>query len=64
MVTLRPPFRANDMNGLYKRVLKGVYPPIDHKYSADIKTVISRMLQTDARERPSCAQILDLNIIK
>ena len=64
MVTLKPPFRANDMNGLYKRVLKGVYPPIDHKYSADIKTVISRMLQTDARERPSCAQILELNIIK
>ena len=23
MVTLKPPFRANDMNGLYKRVLKG-----------------------------------------
>ena len=28
MVTLKPPFRANDMNGLYKRVLKGQYPPI------------------------------------
>jgi NIMA (never in mitosis gene a)-related kinase len=23
MITLKPPFRANDMNGLYKRVLKG-----------------------------------------
>ena len=23
--TLKPPFRANDMNGLYKKVLKGVY---------------------------------------
>ena len=23
MCTLKPPFRANDMNGLYKRVLKG-----------------------------------------
>jgi NIMA (never in mitosis gene a)-related kinase len=44
MVTLKPPFRANDMNGLYKRVLKGAYPPIDNKYSSDIKTVISRML--------------------
>jgi NIMA (never in mitosis gene a)-related kinase len=28
MVTLKPPFRANDMNGLYKRVLKGIYPKI------------------------------------
>ena len=23
MITLRPPFQANDMNGLYKRVIKG-----------------------------------------
>lgn len=33
MVTLKPPFRANDMNGLYKRVLKGAYPPIENKYT-------------------------------
>lgn len=52
------------MNGLYKRVLKGAYPPIDHRYSSDIKTVIARLLQTDSKERPSCAQILDLDIVK
>jgi NIMA (never in mitosis gene a)-related kinase len=28
MITLKPPFRAEDMHGLYKRVLKGVYPKI------------------------------------
>lgn len=33
MATLKPPFRASDMNGLYKRVLKGQYPPIDKKFS-------------------------------
>jgi NIMA (never in mitosis gene a)-related kinase len=33
MTTLKPPFRANDMNGLYKRVLKGVYPKISSTYS-------------------------------
>ena len=26
IVTLNPPFRANDMDGLYKKVLKGKYP--------------------------------------
>ena len=36
MVTLKPPFRANDMNGLYKRVLKGNYPPISDKYSEQL----------------------------
>jgi NIMA (never in mitosis gene a)-related kinase 1/4/5 len=25
MVTLKPPFRAEDMDGLYKKVIKGVY---------------------------------------
>lgn len=33
MTTLKPPFRANDMNGLYKRVLKGSYPKIPATYS-------------------------------
>ena len=32
-VTLRPPFRADDMAGLYKKVLKGVYPKIPTHYS-------------------------------
>jgi NIMA (never in mitosis gene a)-related kinase len=36
MTTLKPPFRANDMNGLYKRVLKGVYPKIPGNYSSDL----------------------------
>jgi len=29
MITLNPPFRAKTMEGLYKKVLKGDYPPID-----------------------------------
>jgi len=37
MVTLKPPFRANDMNGLYKSVLKGSYPPVDKHYSTSLK---------------------------
>lgn len=48
MCTLKPPFRANDMNGLYKRVLKGVYPPIDRSYSTDLVKVLQSMLRVDA----------------
>ena len=44
MVTLKPPFRANDMNGLYKRVLKGQYPPIHNDYSTCMHNVIAKML--------------------
>lgn len=33
MITLKPPFRADDMQGLYKRVLKGAYSKIPSSYS-------------------------------
>jgi NIMA (never in mitosis gene a)-related kinase len=29
MCALNPPFRAQDMNGLYQKIMKGIYPPID-----------------------------------
>lgn len=28
MITLKPPFRADDMQGLYKKVIKGHYPKL------------------------------------
>jgi len=28
MTTLKPPFRADDMDGLYKKIIKGVYSKI------------------------------------
>lgn len=64
MVTLKPPFRANDMNGLYKRVLKGVYPAIANSFSAEMAIIISRMLQVDPKTRPSCQQILEMEIVR
>ena len=45
MTTLKPPFRAQDMNGLYKRVLKGAYPKIPNSFSADLNTMIKTLLQ-------------------
>ena len=55
MCALKPPFRANDMNGLYKRVLKGAYPPIDRSYSSDLASVLQAMLRVDPNLRPSCS---------
>ena len=36
MATLRPPFRAEDMDGLYKKVIKGVYPKLPSHFSVDL----------------------------
>jgi len=64
MCTLKPPFRANDMNGLYKRVLKGHYPPIDRKYSNELANVLKCMLRVEPTGRPSCDEILNLDSVK
>jgi len=48
MITMKPPFRADDMQGLYKRVLKGVYSKIPTHYSQDLNNVVSNLLSTKA----------------
>jgi NIMA (never in mitosis gene a)-related kinase len=64
MITLKPPFRANDMNGLYKRVLKGIYPSIPNTYSSELATMVKTLLQVQPAMRPSCDQILNMDIVK
>ena len=64
MTTLKPPFRANDMNGLYKRVLKGIYPKIPQTFSSDLGTMIKTLLQVQSAQRPTCDEILNMDIVK
>ena len=64
MVTLHPPFRAQDMEGLYKKVIKGVYPRVSDNYSNDLSELIKMLLKVNAGERPSCNQILKCPIVK
>jgi NIMA (never in mitosis gene a)-related kinase len=54
MTTLKPPFRAQNMNGLYKSVLKGAYEPIKSHYSKALQTIIHNLLQVDPAKRPTC----------
>ena len=53
MITLKPPFRAEDMEGLYKKVIKGVYNKIPSQYSIELSNVIRAMLQVNPALRPS-----------
>ena len=58
MITLRPPFRAQDMEGLYKKVCKGIYNKIPERFSDDLFQVVQFLLQVNSNSRPSCEQIL------
>jgi NIMA (never in mitosis gene a)-related kinase len=39
-VSLKPPFRADDMAGLYKKVVKGIYPKIPAHFSQELNHTI------------------------
>ncbi|CAD8099978.1 unnamed protein product [Paramecium primaurelia] len=62
MCNLHPPFQALDMEGLYKKIQKGLYPPING-YSNQLVQLIGQMLRLNASARPSCDQILNSNLM-
>lgn len=56
MITLQPPFQAEDMEGLFKKVTRGEYDKIPLLYSSDLSDLIRLLLQTDPFKRPSCCK--------
>jgi NIMA (never in mitosis gene a)-related kinase len=58
MCTLKPPFRAEDMDGLYKKVIKGQYSKIGNGYSDALSNVIKSMLQVNPSNRPNSKQLI------
>jgi NIMA (never in mitosis gene a)-related kinase len=70
MAALRPPFRAENMEGLYNKVIKGVYGKISDRYSKDLRDIIELLLQVSHEKRPNCSnfyliieQLLKNNIV-
>lgn len=64
MVALRPPFRAEDMEGLYRKVLRGQYPRIPQHFSHDLSEVIGVLLQVNPQHRPSVDQLLQMPVMR
>ena len=58
MLTLHPPFRAESMEGLYQKVIKGQFGKINPRYSEDIFEMIKFLLKVNPVDRPNCGQIL------
>ena len=60
MISLKPPFQAEDMQGLFKAVLKGQYRKLPKQYSKDLNTLIQMMLNITAAKRPTCAELMSM----
>jgi NIMA (never in mitosis gene a)-related kinase len=48
------------MNGLYHKVLKGLYDPIPGFYSKDLQIMVKNCLQVSPIARPTCDKILEM----
>ena len=64
MITLRPPFRAENMEGLYNKVIKGQFSKIPERFSNDLQTIVRLLIQVSPNDRPSCEKILKHPIIQ
>ena len=64
MCALNPPFRAQSMEELFKKVVRGYYPDISNKYSKDLSEILKLMIQIEVGARPSCDELLNMPIIK
>lgn len=63
IATLQPPFKSSDMDGLFKKVLKGHYPSIPDSYSPDLASIIKKLIAVIPASRPSCDQLLKHPIV-
>ena len=52
------------MSGLYRKVLKGVYPRIPNHFTDNLTKVIKELINVQAELRPSCDQILEMPSVK
>ncbi len=59
MTTLKPPFRAEDMDGLYKKIIKGAYTKVGDNYFKALANAIKSMLQVIPSKRPDAVQLLN-----
>lgn len=58
MAALSPPFKAQDLQGLYKKVKAGIFKPIPSCYSVELGDLISQLLKVRPSERLDTSRIL------
>jgi len=61
---LKPPFRAKDMDGLYRKVLRGQYHRIPSVFTQELSNVIGVLLQVNPQHRPSAEQLFQLPVMR
>lgn len=64
MCALHPPFNAQSLHQLARKIIVGKYPDIPSHFSQGVTNILAAMLNTDPDKRPNINQILQYSIIK
>ena len=64
MCCLTPPFKGKNLNVVYHNVMKAKIGMIPSFYSRDLITMVYSLLQVEAKDRPSCEEILGHAVIR
>jgi hypothetical protein len=66
MLNKKPPFRANNMRDLFKKVVVAKYCPMksDGSFPAELFTLVKIILNPNPRLRPSCNTLLNQDIVQ
>jgi NIMA (never in mitosis gene a)-related kinase len=60
MITLKPPFRAENMEGLYGKVIKGQISKIPDRFSSDLNEIVRLLIQVAPDARPGCGMKINI----
>ena len=64
LAALEPPFKAADLQSLFRKVKEGKYRPISTFYSNELAEIIGLMLKVRPRERLGADELLKHPIVK
>jgi NIMA (never in mitosis gene a)-related kinase len=63
MCCLKMPFNAKSLPRLSLNIIKGIYNPLPHIFSKDLRDLVNSMLNVDPNKRPSVSEILSISYL-
>ena len=73
LAALKPPFRARDLDQLYRKVqlgifmillMSGAFDPLPRQYSKELRQLVALCLTVDPKRRPDTSHLLNHNFLK
>lgn len=64
MALLKPPFKGNSVEDLYKLIKKGNYQALDKKYSKELQRFVEQCLLNNYKARPSTKKLIDSEMVR